>query len=280
MAGERKRAMRKGCFLTERTQRFVAHKGLTSRRCARTGAFLMPNERKLKPKKAFCVASSRSWGAEFALAPEPDEGLDDLPICPSRHSKSATGGDWLRARRPGSPNVMARSNRDIGRADPAGAGSAFPRWAGMPALRCFEIDCHSERSEESRPDPSPAIPQTQSEIPRFARNDISWFPGARQQMGMSDCHENAVGAALVAAQGAHKGRPYTVLRIFVPGGEPRAHGICAQGRLQRSALHSKWDTPAGTGSSDVAVKPLARCGTASYTTAARGFEDLKEGSWH
>jgi len=54
------------------------------------------------------------------------------------------------------------------------------------------------------------------------RNDISWFPGARQQTGMGDswflgarqqtgmgdCSENAVGAALVAAQGAHEGRPY------------------------------------------------------------------------
>jgi hypothetical protein len=31
---------------------------------------------------------------------------------------------------------------------------------------------------------------------------------------MSDCHENAVGAALVAALGAHKGRPYKAFRAF------------------------------------------------------------------
>jgi hypothetical protein len=31
---------------------------------------------------------------------------------------------------------------------------------------------------------------------------------------MSDCHENGVGAALVAAQGAHKGRPYKAFRAF------------------------------------------------------------------
>ena len=30
---------------------------------------------------------------------------------------------------------------------------------------------------------------TQSKIPRFARNDISWFLGARQQTGMNDCSE-------------------------------------------------------------------------------------------
>jgi hypothetical protein len=44
--------------------------------------------------------------------------------------------------------------------------------------------------------------------------DISSFPGARQPTGMSDCHENAVGAALAAAQGAHKGRPYKAFGHF------------------------------------------------------------------
>ena len=58
---------------------------------------------------------------------------------------------------------------------------------------CSEIGCHSDPAvagEESRPDPSPAIPQTQSEIPlpRLRdRNDISWFVGARQRTGMRDC---------------------------------------------------------------------------------------------
>jgi hypothetical protein len=78
--------------------------------------------------------------------------------------------------------------------------------------RCFEIRCHSERSEESRPGFSWVARLTQSKIPRFARNDISWFPVARQPTGMSDCHENAVGAALVAALGKHKGCPYNPLR--------------------------------------------------------------------
>ena len=73
----------------------------------------------------------------------------------------------------------------------------------MQMLRCFEIDCHSDPAaagEESRPDPCPAIPQTQSEIPRFGRNDISWFPGARQQTGMNDCHENACAAGAFSCQ--------------------------------------------------------------------------------
>jgi hypothetical protein len=30
-------------------------------------------------------------------------------------------------------------------------------------------------------------PPAQSKIPHFARNDISWFLGARQQTGMTDC---------------------------------------------------------------------------------------------
>jgi hypothetical protein len=63
-------------------------------------------------------------------------------------------------------------------------------------LPCFEIACHSERSEESRPGLFGAVRLTQSKIPppRSARgrNDISSFPGARQQTGMSDCSENSV----------------------------------------------------------------------------------------
>ena len=39
--------------------------------------------------------------------------------------------------------------------------------------RYFKAACHSERSEESRPDHSSANRPTQSEIPRFARNDVS-----------------------------------------------------------------------------------------------------------
>jgi hypothetical protein len=49
-AGGRKCGDAKICFLTERTQGFIANKGLISRRCARTDALLMPNERKFKPK--------------------------------------------------------------------------------------------------------------------------------------------------------------------------------------------------------------------------------------
>jgi hypothetical protein len=60
------------------------------------------------------------------------------------------------------------------------------------ATICFENARHSERSEESRPG---SILRDrgwgQSEIPRFARNDslVSWFLGARQATGMSDCFE-------------------------------------------------------------------------------------------
>jgi len=43
--------------------------------------------------------------------------------------------------------------------------------------RYFRAGCHSERSEESRPDHSSANHPTQSEIPRFARNDISLLLG-------------------------------------------------------------------------------------------------------
>ena len=53
---------------------------------------------------------------------------------------------------------------------------------------CFETRCHSERSEESRPGLLEAVCPTQSKIPRFARNDISCFLGARKQTGMSDSH--------------------------------------------------------------------------------------------
>jgi len=57
----------------------------------------------------------------------------------------------------------------------------------MTFSRCSEMRCHSERSEESRPTLSGAVCPTQSKIPRFARNDISWFLGAFQPTGMSDC---------------------------------------------------------------------------------------------
>ncbi len=50
------------------------------------------------------------------------------------------------------------------------------------------MDCHSERSEESRRALCWAVCPTQSKIPRFARNDSPWVPGAAS--GMSDCHEN------------------------------------------------------------------------------------------
>ena len=44
-------------------------------------------------------------------------------------------------------------------------------------LRCFKAGCHSERSEESR-SASGGLPKNdQSEIPRFARNDISLLLG-------------------------------------------------------------------------------------------------------
>ena len=55
--------------------------------------------------------------------------------------------------------------------------------------RCSEIGCHSERSEESRPGLFWAVRPTQSKIPRFARNDMTWFLGAAG--GMGDCLENA-----------------------------------------------------------------------------------------
>jgi hypothetical protein len=71
------------------------------------------------------------------------------------------------------------------------------------------IHCHRERSEGSS---------------QFAFD----FGGPGPTAEILRCYENAVGAALVAAQGTHKGRPYKVFRIFVPSGEPRAHDICAQ----------------------------------------------------
>ena len=75
------------------------------------------------------------------------------------------------------------------------------RWSALPA---FETRCHSEPfavilseakdlalgaqgklREESRPGLLGAVFPTQIEIPRFARNDISWFLSARQPTGMS-----------------------------------------------------------------------------------------------
>jgi len=52
----------------------------------------------------------------------------------------------------------------------------------------FEMRCHSEKSEESCPGLLEAVWPMPSKIPRFARNDILWFLGAREQTGMSDCH--------------------------------------------------------------------------------------------
>ena len=79
------------------------------------------------------------------------------------------------------------------------------------ALRCHPeplachsepLACHSERSEESRsaaqaklreesrPGPCSVNHSAQNNIPRSARNDISWFPRVRQPTNMSNCFEN------------------------------------------------------------------------------------------
>ena len=68
-------------------------------------------------------------------------------------------------------------------------------------IHCFEIGCHSERSEESRPDFCSAVPQAQSKIPRFARNDISRFLGARQAQRGTPCQA----FELVGKQGSIRG---------------------------------------------------------------------------
>jgi len=52
LAGRENAEMGKDVVLTERTQCFITNKGLISRRCARTNAFLTPYERILKPKWA------------------------------------------------------------------------------------------------------------------------------------------------------------------------------------------------------------------------------------
>ena len=49
---------------------------------------------------------------------------------------------------------------------------------------------HSERSEESRSGLYGAVFPMQSEIPRSARNDISWCLGARRPTGMAGRSEN------------------------------------------------------------------------------------------
>jgi hypothetical protein len=49
--GNRAQTCEKVVFSTERTQGFVGNKGLIGRRVAKTVALLMPNERKLKPKR-------------------------------------------------------------------------------------------------------------------------------------------------------------------------------------------------------------------------------------
>jgi len=98
--------------------------------------------------------------------------------------------------------------------------------------------CHSERSEESRPGLLGAAFLTQSKIPRFARNDISWFLGAHQPTGMSDCHDMAPLVSAGGGRGLGAGVPINrlehllnqegnCLSIFAPRAEPNGHAACA-----------------------------------------------------
>ena len=102
-----------------------------------------------------------------------------------------------------------------GRSQPGHYVIAFP---SVSAFR-FEVACQSERSEESRPGPCSVNHSTQSEIPRSARNDISWVPGVRRLTNMSDC-------LLPSA--------YCLLPIWLPAHLPTAHLAC--GSAQPEAL--------------------------------------------
>ena len=91
----------------------------------------------------------------------------------------------------GHPARCRRARNSIAGRMPALRFSWFPGARQQTGMSdCSEIACHSERSEESRPGLSGAVRPTQSKIPRFARNDISSFPGARQGTGMTDGSEN------------------------------------------------------------------------------------------
>ena len=60
-------------------------------------------------------------------------------------------------------------------------------------MTALKMGCHSDpeqsEGEESRSDFFAAVSPTQGKIPRYARNDISWLLGARQQRGINDCLE-------------------------------------------------------------------------------------------
>ena len=108
----------------------------------------------------------------------------------------------------------------------------------LKILRCLEMRCHSERSEESRPGLSGAVCPAQSKIPGSARNDISWFPGAGQPAGMSDCQENdsppqreeGQGWWVVSSANDNPPSPSLLRRgiIFIAGGEPKDHAVFTQ----------------------------------------------------
>jgi hypothetical protein len=69
------------------------------------------------------------------------------------------------------------------------------------------MSCHSERSEESR---------GRLQAGRAARNDkvVSWFLGARQPTGMSDCYEYGSPPQREEGYGVVGGR------VSVPGNHP------------------------------------------------------------
>jgi hypothetical protein len=83
---------------------------------------------------------------------------------------------------------------------------------------------------------------TQSEIPPLrsaqGRNDISWYPGARQPTGMTDFHENGSpppkeeGVGVVAQRSTTPGPSLSKegnhASIFMQGCEPKDHAIRAR----------------------------------------------------
>jgi len=57
----------------------------------------------------------------------------------------------------------------------------------LSAAKDLALGAPDKLHEESRPGLLGPVCTTQNKIPRFARNDISWFLGVRRLMNMSDC---------------------------------------------------------------------------------------------
>jgi hypothetical protein len=94
-----------------------------------------------------------------------------------------------------------------------------------------------------------ALVRKQCKIPRFARNDkvFSWFLGARQPTGMSDCHENACavgalecGSLLPLFAGRLAGRGTEVVRKWREQARSRKAAASCRTPKRFAHFHAQW----------------------------------------